>query len=123
MLISGCSTRNLSCTLYRCKKLSKTVLNTFRAEALGSRIASGIASGSLRELCANAWPRRISKMAEGSESQPNNPLSRKLNKILETRLDNDKVTTFLYLAVFHTRKKNVIVLQNLLLFDRKWWKP
>lgn len=23
--------------------------------------------------------------------QPNNPLSRKLNKILETRLDNDKV--------------------------------
>lgn len=24
--------------------------------------------------------------------QPNNPLSRKLNKILETRLDNDKVT-------------------------------
>lgn len=29
-------------------------------------------------------------MAEGSESQPNNPLSRKLNKILETRLDNDK---------------------------------
>ena len=24
-------------------------------------------------------------------SQPNNPLSRKLNKILETRLDNDKV--------------------------------
>lgn len=25
-------------------------------------------------------------------SQPNNPLSRKLNKILETRLDNDKVT-------------------------------
>ncbi|PFX23787.1 conserved oligomeric Golgi complex subunit 6-like [Stylophora pistillata] len=29
-------------------------------------------------------------MAEGSESQSNNPLSRKLNKILETRLDNDK---------------------------------
>ncbi|KAL9964607.1 hypothetical protein ACROYT_G028269 [Oculina patagonica] len=29
-------------------------------------------------------------MAEGNESQPNNPLSRKLNKILETRLDNDK---------------------------------
>ncbi|RMX56873.1 hypothetical protein pdam_00006294 [Pocillopora damicornis] len=29
-------------------------------------------------------------MAEGSEPQPNNPLSRKLNKILETRLDNDK---------------------------------
>lgn len=25
-------------------------------------------------------------------SQPNNPLSRKLNKILETRLDNDKVS-------------------------------
>lgn len=26
-----------------------------------------------------------------ASSQPNNPLSRKLNKILETRLDNDKV--------------------------------
>jgi len=26
-----------------------------------------------------------------SSSQTNNPLSRKLNKILETRLDNDKV--------------------------------
>lgn len=27
-----------------------------------------------------------------ASSQPNNPLSRKLNKILDTRLDNDKVT-------------------------------
>ena len=26
-----------------------------------------------------------------SGNQPNNPLSRKLNKVLETRLDNDKV--------------------------------
>ena len=26
-----------------------------------------------------------------ASTQPNNPLSRKLNKILETRLDNDKV--------------------------------
>jgi len=26
-------------------------------------------------------------------SQPNNPLSRKLNKLLDTRLDNDKVYT------------------------------
>lgn len=29
---------------------------------------------------------------QNAQSQPNNPLSRKLNKILETRLDNDKVT-------------------------------
>ena len=28
---------------------------------------------------------------QNATSQPNNPLSRKLNKILETRLDNDKV--------------------------------
>lgn len=28
---------------------------------------------------------------QNAQSQPNNPLSRKLNKILETRLDNDKV--------------------------------
>lgn len=27
----------------------------------------------------------------GTGPQPNNPLSRKLNKVLETRLDNDKV--------------------------------
>jgi hypothetical protein len=33
-------------------------------------------------------------MAEptGVGSQPNNPLSKKLNKILDTRLDSDKVT-------------------------------
>lgn len=29
---------------------------------------------------------------QNAPSQPNNPLSRKLNKILETRLDNDKVS-------------------------------
>lgn len=29
--------------------------------------------------------------SQNAPSQPNNPLSRKLNKILETRLDNDKV--------------------------------
>ena len=34
------------------------------------------------------------KMADGTEIQQNNPLSRKLNKILETRVDNDKVATF-----------------------------
>lgn len=28
---------------------------------------------------------------QNAQSQTNNPLSRKLNKILETRLDNDKV--------------------------------
>lgn len=28
---------------------------------------------------------------QNAAPQPNNPLSRKLNKILETRLDNDKV--------------------------------
>lgn len=27
-----------------------------------------------------------------SSAQPNNPLSKKLNKILETRLENDKVS-------------------------------
>ena len=68
-------------------------------------------------------PRRnISKMAEGSESQPNNPLSRKLNKILETRLDNDKVTAFLHLAVFYVERKITIMWSNLMLFGRKWWK-
>lgn len=42
--------------------------------------------------CSCAQPRR--KMAESGETQANNPLSRKLNKILETRLDNDKVGAF-----------------------------
>ena len=31
-------------------------------------------------------------MADESSIQQSNPLSRKLNKILETRLDNDKVS-------------------------------
>ena len=67
----------------------------------GSVNAVHLASGFLRATCAIVWPRRIfSNMAEGSESQPNNPLSRKLNKILETRLDNDKVKAFLYPSVF-----------------------
>lgn len=35
---------------------------------------------------------------QNAPSQPNNPLSRKLNKILETRLDNDKVSRSLLLA-------------------------
>lgn len=65
-------------------------------------------SGVLRATCAIVWPRRIfSNMAEGSESQPNNPLSRKLNKILETRLDNDKVKVFLYPYVFSWQEKKV----------------
>lgn len=34
----------------------------------------------------------LSNGAGGTSAQPNNPLSRKLYKILETRLDNDKVT-------------------------------
>ena len=38
---------------------------------------------------------KVGKMADtagdGGGSQANNPLSRKLNKILEGRLDNDKV--------------------------------
>lgn len=29
---------------------------------------------------------------QNAPPQPNNPLSRKLNKILQTRLDNDKVS-------------------------------
>ena len=70
-------------------------------EERGSMNAVYLDSGVLRATCAIVWPRRIfSNMAEGSESQPNNPLSRKLNKILETRLDNDKVKVFLYPYVF-----------------------
>ncbi len=34
--------------------------------------------------------------SSNASSQPNNPLSRKLNKILETRLDNDKVCDRLF---------------------------
>lgn len=36
-----------------------------------------------------------------ASSQPNNPLSRKLNKILETRLDSDKVSRSFLLACQH----------------------
>ena len=34
---------------------------------------------------------KTSTESSAVENQPSNPLSRKLNKILETRLDNDKV--------------------------------
>uniref|UniRef100_A0A8D1E503 Uncharacterized protein n=1 Tax=Sus scrofa TaxID=9823 RepID=A0A8D1E503_PIG len=34
----------------------------------------------------------LSNGASGTSAQTNNPLSRKLRKILDTRLDNDKVT-------------------------------
>lgn len=34
----------------------------------------------------------FSNGASGTSAQTNNPLSRKLRKILDTRLDNDKVT-------------------------------
>lgn len=39
-----------------------------------------------------------SAITQNQNAQPNNPLSRKLNKILETRLDNDKVSCSFLLA-------------------------
>ncbi|XP_077467080.1 conserved oligomeric Golgi complex subunit 6 isoform X1 [Stigmatopora argus] len=39
--------------------------------------------------CSSSFSSPLTQSANGT-SQPNNPLSRKLNKILETRLDNDK---------------------------------
>ncbi|KAL0173908.1 hypothetical protein M9458_029876, partial [Cirrhinus mrigala] len=42
------------------------------------------------ELSIDASNIHTSSSSGNASSQPNNPLSRKLNKILETRLDNDK---------------------------------
>lgn len=43
------------------------------------------------ELSTDTSNLHISNSNGNVSSQSNNPLSRKLNKILETRLDNDKV--------------------------------
>ena len=57
----------------------------------------------------------VSETNSGS-SQPNNPLSRKLNKVLETRLDNDKVwnsrDTFNSWSLFVESKESSVSLQN-----------
>lgn len=48
------------------------------------------------ELSIDASNLHTSNSSGNASSQPNNPLSRKLNKILETRLDNDKVCDSLF---------------------------
>ena len=50
--------------------------------------------------------------SSSTENQPSNPLSRKLNKILETRLDNDKVRT-LYFVSAHLENKFMLRLKQL----------
>lgn len=49
-------------------------------------------TGEVVALPASGAANGLSNGAGGTSAQPNNPLSRKLHKILETRLDNDKVT-------------------------------
>lgn len=49
-------------------------------------------SGEAVAVPASGAANGLSNGAGGTSAQPNNPLSRKLHKILETRLDNDKVT-------------------------------
>lgn len=48
------------------------------------------------DLSIDASNLHTSNNSGNASSQPNNPLSRKLNKILETRLDNDKVCNSLF---------------------------
>ncbi|KTG48001.1 hypothetical protein cypCar_00042196 [Cyprinus carpio] len=56
------------------------------------------------ELSIDASNLHTSNSSGNASSQPNNPLSRKLNKILETRLDNDKemLEALKSLSVFFT---------------------
>lgn len=50
------------------------------------------ASGEVAAVPASGATNSLSNGAGATPAQPNNPLSRKLHKILETRLENDKVT-------------------------------
>lgn len=50
------------------------------------------ASGEVAAVPASGAASGLSNGAGGPPPQTSNPLSRKLHKILETRLDNDKVT-------------------------------
>lgn len=52
-------------------------------------MASG--SGEVAAVPPSGAANGLSNGAGGTSAQTNNPLSRKLHKILETRLDNDKV--------------------------------
>lgn len=49
-------------------------------------------SGEVAAVPASGAANGLSNGAGATPAQPNNPLSRKLHKILETRLENDKVT-------------------------------
>lgn len=49
-------------------------------------------SGEVAAVPASGASNGLSNGASATPAQPNNPLSRKLHKILETRLENDKVT-------------------------------
>lgn len=49
-------------------------------------------SGEVAAVPASGAANGLSNGASATPAQPNNPLSRKLHKILETRLENDKVT-------------------------------
>lgn len=60
-------------------------------------VASGLsamadANAEVVAVPASGAANGLSNGAGATPAQPNNPLSRKLHKILETRLDNDKVT-------------------------------
>lgn len=55
-------------------------------------VAMAEASGEVAAVPASGAASGLSNGAGGPPPQTSNPLSRKLHKILETRLDNDKVT-------------------------------
>lgn len=55
-------------------------------------VAMAEASGEVAAVPASGAASSLSNGAGGPPPQTSNPLSRKLHKILETRLDNDKVT-------------------------------
>lgn len=58
----------------------------------GVRCAMAESGGEVVAVSASGAANGLSNGAGGTPAQTNNPLSRKLRKILETRLDNDKVT-------------------------------
>lgn len=75
-----------------CAVLALPVRGAHGSAGWPTRGAMADGSGEVVAVLASGVTTGLGNGAGGTSAQPSNPLSRKLHKILETRLDNDKVT-------------------------------